>query len=88
MIFQRRAKRYDCNFYIGNEKIDIVQNYTYLELKWGLFIKWDYRIYSDTSPIEKGHLQFCKRYLQVNNKAPNIAVPDWNWPISFYLWYK
>ena len=29
MIFQRRAKRYDCNFYIGNEKIDIVQSYTY-----------------------------------------------------------
>ena len=30
MIFQRRAKRYDCNFYIGNERIDIVQSYTYL----------------------------------------------------------
>ena len=26
MIFQRRAKRCDCNFYIGNEKIDIVQS--------------------------------------------------------------
>ena len=30
MIFQRRAKKYDCNFYIGNEKIDIIQSYTYL----------------------------------------------------------
>ena len=30
MIFQRRAKRYDCNFFIGNEKIDVVQNYNYL----------------------------------------------------------
>ena len=30
MIFQRRAKRYDCNFYAGNEKIDNVQRYTYL----------------------------------------------------------
>ena len=30
MIFQRRAKNYDCNFYIGSEKIDIVQNCTYL----------------------------------------------------------
>ena len=29
MIFQRWAKKYDCNFYISNEKIDIVQNYTY-----------------------------------------------------------
>ena len=25
-----RAKKYDCNFYIGNEKIDMVQSYTYL----------------------------------------------------------
>ena len=30
MIFQRRAKKIDYNFYIGNEKIDIVQSYTYL----------------------------------------------------------
>ena len=118
MIFQRRAKRYDCDFYVGNEKIDIVQNYTYLgtqisstgnftlslehlrekavhalfslrrhidlsSLKpslackifdtmispiltynsdvWGLFIKSDFK-YWDTSPIGKGHFQFCKRY--------------------------
>ena len=27
MIFQRRAKKHDCNFYIGKY---IVQNYTYL----------------------------------------------------------
>ena len=39
---------------------------------WGLFIKSDFK-YWDTSPIDKGHLQFCKRYLQVNNKASNIA---------------
>ena len=25
------------------------------------------------SKIEKAHLQFCKRYLEVNNKASNIA---------------
>ena len=37
-----------------------------------LFIKADFK-YWDTSPIGKGHLQFCKRYLQVNNKASNIA---------------
>ena len=123
-----RNKNYDCNFYIGNEKIDIVQNYTYLgtqisstgnftlslehlrekavhalfslrrhidfsSLKpslacrifdtmispiltynskvWGLsVIKSDFKCW-DSSPIEKG--QFCKRYLQVNNKASNIA---------------
>ena len=39
---------------------------------WGLFIKSDFK-YWDTSPIEKGHLHFCKRYLQVKNKAFNIA---------------
>ena len=27
----------------------------------------------DSSPIEKIHLKFCKRYLEVNNKASNIA---------------
>ena len=130
MIFQRRAKKYDCNFYVGNEKIEIVQNYTYLGTKisstgnftlslehlrekavralfslirhvdfsslkpslackmfdtmispvltynsevWGLFITESDFQYWDTSPIEKGHLKFCKRYLQVNNKASNIA---------------
>ena len=39
---------------------------------WGLFIKSDFK-YWDTSSIEKGHLQFCKRYLQVNINAFNIA---------------
>ena len=45
---------------------------TYNSEVWGLFIKSDFK-YWDTSPIEKGHLEFCKRYLQVNNKASNIA---------------
>ena len=44
---------------------------TYNSEVWGLFIKSDFK-YWDTSP-KKGHLQFCKRYLQVNNKASNIA---------------
>ena len=45
---------------------------TYNSEVWGLFINSDFKCL-DTSPIEKGHLQFCKRYLQVNNKASNIA---------------
>ena len=46
---------------------------TYNSEVWGVFIKSDFK-YWNTSPIEKGlHLQFCKRYLQVNNKASNIA---------------
>lgn len=39
---------------------------------WGVFIKSDFK-YWDTSPIEKGHSQFYKRYLQVSNKASNIT---------------
>ena len=30
MIFQRREKRSDYAFHVGSEKIDIVQDYTYL----------------------------------------------------------
>ena len=46
--------------------------FTYNSVVWGLFIKSDFKFW-DTSPIEKGHLQFCKRYLQINSKASNIA---------------
>ena len=45
---------------------------TYNSKAWGVFAKSDFKSW-DTSPIEKSHLQFCKRYLQVNNKASNIA---------------
>ena len=45
---------------------------TYNSEVWGLFIKSDFKCW-DTSPNEKGHLQFCKSYLQVNNKASNKA---------------
>ena len=129
MIFQRREKRSDYAFHVGSEKIDIVQDYTYLgtrisssgnftlslehlrqkalhaffslrrhtdfnKLKpsiackifdskilpiltynsevWGAFVKSDFKSW-DLSPIEKTHLQFCKRYLEVHNKASNIA---------------
>ena len=39
---------------------------------WGMCTKQDFKIW-DSSPIEKIHLKFFKRYLQVNNKASNIA---------------
>ena len=116
-------------FRIGNEVIDVVQNYTYLGTRitssgnftlslehlrqkalhalfglrrhtdlnglkpslackifdsmispiltynsevWGAFVKSDFKSW-DSSAIEKIHLQFCIRYLQVHNKASNIA---------------
>ena len=38
---------------------------------WGIYTKQDFKKW-DSSPIEKIHLQFCKRYLEVNNKASNL----------------
>ena len=129
MIFQRCTRKCEHNFRIGNEVIDVVQNYTYLGTRitssgnftlslehlrqkalhalfslrrhtdlnnlkpllackifdsmispiltynsevWGAFVKSDFKSW-DSSAIEKTHLQFCKRYLQVHNKASNIA---------------
>ena len=45
---------------------------TYNSEVWGAFVKSDFKSW-DSSAIEKSHLQFCKRYLQVHNKASNIA---------------
>ena len=127
--FRKFKRKCDSSFYICNEKIDIVQNYTYLgtcvsstgnftlsldhlrqkalhtlfslrrnidfkSLKpslackifdsmispiltynsevWGTFVKSDFKSW-DNSPIEKANLQFCKRYLEVNNKASNMV---------------
>ena len=45
---------------------------TYNTEIWGVYAKPDFKT-SDSSQIEKIHLQFCKRYLEVNNKARNVA---------------
>ena len=45
---------------------------TYNSEIWGVYAKPDFKTW-DGSQIEKAHLQFCKRYLEVNNKASNIA---------------
>ena len=45
---------------------------TYNSEVWGAFAKSDFKSW-DISAIEKTHLQFCKRYLEVHNKASNIA---------------
>ena len=39
---------------------------------WGVYTKSDFKSW-ENSPIETAHLQFCKRYLEVRNKASNIA---------------
>ena len=38
----------------------------------GVYAKPDFKAWDGTQ-IEKTHLQFCKWYLEVNNKASNIA---------------
>ena len=45
---------------------------TYNSEIWSLYAKTDFKTW-DGSQIAKAHLQFCKRYLEVNNKASNIA---------------
>ena len=129
MVFQKRAKKCsERTFYIGNQAIDVVQDYTYLGTKisssgnfkisldhlkekalhalfsrrytnfsklkpslacktfdtmispillynseiWGGYVKADFKAW-DGSQIERTHLQFCKRYLEVSNKASNVA---------------
>ena len=38
----------------------------------GAFVKSDFKSW-DSSGIEKTHLHFCKRYLEVDNKSSNVA---------------
>ena len=45
---------------------------TYNSEVWGAFAKSGFKSW-DSSAIEKTHLQFCKRYLEVHNKASNHA---------------
>ena len=46
---------------------------TYYSEVWGTFVKSDFKSW-DNSPIEKAHLQFCKRYLKVHKIASNMAI--------------
>ena len=45
---------------------------TYNSEIWGVYTKPQFKAW-DSSQIEKTHLQFCKRYLEVSNKASNIT---------------
>ena len=53
----------------------IVPILSYNSEVWGILTKQDFKKW-DSSPIEKIHLKFCKRYLEVHNKASNIACED------------
>ena len=39
---------------------------------WGMYTKQKFKAWN-SSPMEKIHLKFCKHYLEVNNKASNVA---------------
>ena len=45
---------------------------TYNSEIWGVYTKPEFKAW-DSSQIEKTHPQFCKRYLEVSNKASNVA---------------
>ena len=61
---------------------------TYNNEIWGVYAKPDIKTW-DGSQIEKAHLQFCKRYLEVNNKASNIACRAelGRFPLNKYILY-
>ena len=42
-------------------------------MKTGEYMKPDFKRSWDSSQIEKAHLQYCKRYLEVSSKASNVA---------------
>ena len=44
---------------------------------WGKYTMQDFKKW-DSSPIENIYLKFCKRYLEVNNKASNIRLAELN----------
>ena len=46
---------------------------TYNSKVWGAYVKSDFKSW-DSSAIEKTHLQFCKRYLEVHNKASTYDI--------------
>ena len=39
---------------------------------WVVYVKHDFRAW-DNTPTEKTHVKFCKRYLEISNKASNVA---------------
>ena len=45
---------------------------TYKSEIWGVYAKPDFKTW-DSSQIEKTQFQFCKRFLEVNNKASYVA---------------
>ena len=39
---------------------------------WCVHVKHDFKAW-DNTPVEKTHLKFCKRYLEISNTASNVA---------------
>ena len=63
-------------------------NLTNVQFGWGVYAKPNFKTW-DGSQIEKAHLQFCKRYLEVNNKASNITCRAelGRFPLNKYILY-
>ena len=87
MIFQRRAKRYDGNFYIDNEKIDFVQSYTCLGTQ---ISSTGYFTLSLEHFREKAvrALFSLKRHLDFSSLKPSLAFKIFDTMISPILTYN
>ena len=72
MIFQRRAKKHDWNFYIGNEKIDIVQNCTYLGTQ--ISSTWNFTLSLEHLREKAVHALFSlRRHIDFSSLNPSRA---------------
>ena len=60
---------------------------TYNSEIWGVYTKPDFETL-DGSQIDKTHLQFCKRYLEVNNKASqtySLQIRTYRFPLNITI---
>ena len=87
MIFQRRAKKYDCNFYIGNEKIDIVQSYTYVGTQ--ISSTGNFTLSLEHLREKAVHALFSlRRHIDFSSLKPSLACKSFDTMISPILTYN
>ena len=87
MIFQRRAKRYDCNFYAGNEKIDNVQRYTYLGTQISSTVNFTLSL--EHLREKAVHALFSlRRHIDFSSLKPSLARKIFDTMISPILTYN
>ena len=87
MVFQKRAKKYECNFYIDKEKIDTVQNYTYLGTR--ISSSGNFTLSLDHLREKALHALFAlRRHVDLSRLKPSLACKIFDTMISPILTYN